>query len=154
MNVRFILFLCGSIAAGILASGIIQPSGGTLNTANNQVDNWRTPHSPVNYSQSKERFLNSLSSGQIFPNLIRRFEDTIDEESIQTERTVFPTIVSISKVDGEFQAFVEYETGDRKTLAEGDNITEFWTVINLSQDALIAGLEQERVRLPLFYLPE
>ena len=150
MNLRLGFLILIMLALGIAASLVFGNQSAVDVNAESGVDTWQAPTQPINYSNSGDRFLNALSSGRLFPNIARRIEQTEEEFAEETGPTIFPTLISISRLDGTFKAFVQYENGEMATLQKGDPLVGDWTVAEMSNDALVAQLESDMVRIPLF----
>lgn len=150
MNARFLILVALMVVLGVAGSLLLENGQTSDAGPASGVDSWRQPAQPINYSNSTDRFLNALSTGRLFPNTMRRVEQTDEQELQDRGPTIFPTLISISRLDGNFKAFVEYENGDRGTVEKGDPLVDDWTVADMSKEALVAQLNGDLVRIPLF----
>lgn len=150
MNARFLILVALMVVLGVAGSLLLENGQTSDAGPATGVDSWRQPTQPINYSNSTDRFLNALSTGRLFPNTMRRVEQSDEQELQDRGPTIFPTLISISRLDGNFKAFVEYENGDRGTVEKGDPLVDDWTVADMSKEALVAQLNGDLVRIPLF----
>ncbi len=155
MSARVLSLLGGMIQLGIGGSVLLE-NGSNSGAANQSTsDSWREPASPINYFNSGDRFLSALSSGRLFPNTQPRIsaaEAAAREAAAADDSgpTIFPTLISISRRDDTFIALVAYENGQQATVEKGDLLVDEWTVADLSRDALVARLDSDLIRIPLF----
>lgn len=154
MSARVLSLLGGMILLGIGGSVLLE-NGSNSDAANQSTgDSWREPVSPINYFNSGDRFLSALSSGRLFPNTQPRISaaEAAAREAAADDSgpTIFPTLISISRRDDTFIALVAYENGQQATVEKGDLLVDEWTVADLSRDALVARLDSDLIRIPLF----
>lgn len=155
MSARVLVLLGTMVLLGTAGSVLLENKSGAGTSNEAAGDSWRAPAAPVNYFNSGDRFLSALSTGRLFPNTQPRIsaaEAAARETAAQedTGPTIFPTLISISRRDNTFIATVEFEDGQQASVEEGDLLVDEWTVADLSRDALVARLDSDLIRIPLF----
>ena len=156
MSARVFTLLGAMVALGAAGSILFENGNGNSAAGQSAGDSWREPAAPINYFNSGDRFLSALSTGRLFPNTQARIsaaEAAAQEAAAALEDsgpTIFPTLISISRRDDTFIALVAYEDGQQATVEKGDLLVDEWTVADLSRDALVARLDSDLIRIPLF----
>ena len=151
MSARVLTLIGVMLACGVGGSFLLENQAATGAGTQTDSDTWREPTQPIDYSNSSDRFLNALSTGRLFPNTVRRIDQQPGEQvADDTGPTIFPTLISISRLDGKFKALVAFEDGQRATVEKGDLLVDEWTVGDLTNEALVAQLGSDLVRIPLF----
>lgn len=154
MSARVLTLLGAMVVLGAAGSVFFENGTAAGATSQSAGDSWREPAAPINYFNSGDRFLSALSTGRLFPNTQPRGDAAAAEQEAAALEdngpTIFPTLISISRRDDTFIALVAYEDGQQATVKKGDLLVDEWTVADLSRDALVAGLESDFIRIPLF----
>ncbi len=159
MSARVFTLLGAMVLLGT-AGSVLFENGSRAGASNQSTgDSWREPAAPINYFNSGDRFLSALSTGRLFPNTQPRIsaaEAAAQEAAAQedTGPTIFPTLISISRRDDTLIALVAHEDGQQVYVEKGDLLVDEWTVADLSRDALVARLDSDLIRIPLFLTDE
>ncbi len=139
MTRAFGLALFATCLLGVVASVAID-SAANKDVRQRETVTWDTPKVPANYVNARGQLLGALNSGYLFPKATTSGAATMTESSDLTgaESGDFPTILSITRVDGKNLAHIRHLDKTIATVIAGDEPVDGWVVTRISSDAVEA----------------
>jgi len=120
-------FVSGSRSADAAASGI--------------AAQWVPQSLPIDYSVSKDRFLQDLFGSKLFPQPYSDQSVTPDGEVTDTDepgQAAFPPILSAAKIDGEYKLQIRMPDGAILNAGANDTLPGDWIIREITLDKVVA----------------
>lgn len=136
----FILPALVLLLAGVGVGFMLDPRSSGPEAAE-RTDRWTPLSMPTDYSQSSERFRQSLFEGSLFPapessQAVVSVDPSESGEDVK--RPPFPLVLSIARIDGTVLVQLRLPGGEIINAGVGQGLPGDWVITEVSLDSVVA----------------